>query len=292
MDTLGALNTVMEVARLGSFSRTAEKLGLSTSSVSRQVTEFERWLGASVFQRTTRRVSLTNAGELFLERMRDIAFDIQALRDDAGELAATPRGRLRIAAAPFFARRCIAPQLPGFLQCFPAVSVELALSDATTDIIGEGIDVAIRIGRLADSSLVARKIGESRAVLTASPAFLARHGVPRSAADLADLPCLVDTIPGYRNRWPITGGIQVRGPVSVNSGEIVRDLTLAGMGVSYLPEFFVAGDVGAGRLVRLLPDLEQAPFGIHAVFPPRRHIGPAARAFVDHLVGALAEQSA
>jgi DNA-binding transcriptional LysR family regulator len=274
----------MEVARLGSFSKAAEKLDLSTSSVSRQVTDFEQWLGASVFQRTTRRVSLTNAGELFLERMQDIAVSIQSLRDEADALVATPRGRLRITAAPFFTRICITPQLPAFLKRYPEVSIEFDLSDASKDIIGEGIDLAIRIANLSDSSLVARQIGEATAVLTASPKFLKQHGVPKTVADLTQLPCLIDTIPGHRHRWPIGPGVGVKGPVSVNSGEIVRDLTLAGLGVSYLPDFFVADDLKKGRLVRVLGDLEQSSIGIYAVFPPRRQIGSAARAFVDHLV--------
>lgn len=287
MNTLVAFNTVMEVARLGSFSRAADKLDLSTSSVSRQVNEFEQWLGSSVFQRTTRRVSLTNAGELFLERMQDISASIQSLRDEAGALVATPRGRLRITAAPFFARICIAPYLPAFFRKHPDVSIDFQLSDATTDLMGEGIDVAIRIADLADSSLVARKISEATAVLTASPKFLKQHGAPKSVADLVELPCLIDTVPGYRNRWPIGKGVRVKGPVSVNNGEVVRDLTLAGLGISYLPDFFVAGDLNKGRLVRVLPDVVGAPIRIYAVFPPRRQIGSAARAFVDHLVESL-----
>jgi len=284
MDTLDAFSTVMEVARLGSFSRAAEKLDLSTSSVSRQVTEFERWLGTSVFQRTTRRVSLTNAGELFLERMQDIAVSIHSLRDEAGALIATPRGRLRITAAPFFTRFCITPLLPAYLKKYPDVSIEFDLSDASTDIIGEGIDLAIRISKLSDSSLVARQIGEATPVLTASPKFIKQHGAPKTIVDLTELPCLIDTIPGYRHRWPIGPGVRVKGPVSVNSGEIVRDLTLAGLGVSYLPDFFVADDLKKGRLVRVLPTLEQPSIGIYAVFPPRRQIGSTARSFVDHLV--------
>ena len=137
MDILNTFNTVMEVARLGSFSRAAEKLNLSTSSASRQVTEFEQWLGTSMFQRTTRQVALTNAGEFFLERIQDITVSIQSLRDEAEALVAMPRGRLRITAAPFFARLCITPQLPSFLNKFPDVSIELDLSNSPTDIIGE-----------------------------------------------------------------------------------------------------------------------------------------------------------
>lgn len=131
--------------------------------------------------------------------------------------------------------------------------------------------------------LVARRIGETTIILTASPQFIKRHGTPTSIGELTELPCLVDTIPGHRHRWPIGQGVRVGGPVSANSGEIVRDLTLAGLGVSYLPDFIVAHDLKHGRLVRVLPDIEQPSIGIYAVFPPRRQIGSAARAFVDHL---------
>lgn len=163
-------------------------------------------------------------------------------------------------------------------------NIEFELSDAATDIVGEGIDVAVRLGDLSDSSLVARRIGETTTVLAASPKFLKRYGVPETVADLSDFPCLIDTISGHRHRWPIAPGVRIKGPVSVNNGEVVRDLALAGLGISYLPDFFVSDDLQKGRLIPVLPALEQTAIGIYAVFPPRRQIGSAARAFVDPIV--------
>jgi len=284
MNKFGDFKTVLEVARLGSFSGAADKLDLSTSSVSRQVNEFEEWLGAPVFQRTTRQVSLTSAGEFFIDRLQSIVFDIDSLREEAKTLVQSVRGRLRITSAVFYTRNRITPYLKGFLERYPELQVEFVLSDSTTDIVGEGIDLAIRIGQLPDSSLVSREIDSIRLVLTASPDYLRRHGMPTKPTDLTEMPCLVDTVPAHGKYWPIGKRVRVNSVIEANNGEMIRDLTLQGLGISYLPDFFVDDDLKSGKLVQVLPEFKPDEVGVFAVFPPRRQISPNARAFVDWLI--------
>jgi DNA-binding transcriptional LysR family regulator len=284
MNKFGDFKTVLEVARLGSFSGAADKLDLSTSSVSRQVNEFEEWLGAPVFQRTTRQVSLTSAGEFFIDRLQSIVFDIDSLREEAKTLVQSVRGRLRITSALYYTRHRITPRLKGFLERYPELQVEFVLSDSTTDIIGEGIDLAIRIGQLPDSSLVSRKIDSVRLILTASPGYLKRHGTPTKPTDLTEMPCLVDTVPAHGKYWPIGKKVRVNSVIEANNGEMIRDLSLQGIGISYLPDFFVDDDLESGKLIQVLPEFEPDEVGVYAVFPPRRQISPNARAFVDWLI--------
>lgn len=284
MNKFGDFKTVIEVARLGSFSGAADKLDLSTSSVSRQVNEFEEWLGAPVFQRTTRQVSLTSAGEFFIDRLQSIVLDIDSLQEEASTLVQSVRGRLRITSAVFYTRHRITPYLKGFLERYPELQVEFVLSDSTTDIVGEGIDLAIRIGQLPDSSLVSRKVDSVRLLLTASPDFLKRHGMPTKPTDLTEMPCLVDTVPAHGKYWPIGKKVRVKSVVEANNGEMIRDLTLQGLGISYLPDFFVNDDLKSGKLVQVLPEINSDEVGVFAVFPPRRQISPNARTFVDWLI--------
>ena len=284
MNKFRDFKTVIEVARLGSFSGAADKLDLSTSSVSRQVNEFEEWLGAPVFQRTTRQVSLTSAGEFFIDRLQSIVLDIDSLQEEASTLVQSVRGRLRITSAVFYTRHRITPYLKGFLERYPELQVEFVLSDSTTDIVGEGIDLAIRIGQLPDSSLVSRKVDSVRLLLTASPDFLKRHGMPTKPTDLTEMPCLVDTVPAHGKYWPIGKKVRVKSVVEANNGEMIRDLTLQGLGISYLPDFFVNDDLKSGKLVQVLPEINSDEVGVFAVFPPRRQISPNARTFVDWLI--------
>jgi DNA-binding transcriptional LysR family regulator len=284
LDKQGTFKTVLEVARLGSFSGAADKLKLSTSSVSRQVNEFEQWLGAAVFQRTTRQVSLTNAGEFFIDRLQGISLDIDSLQEEARTLVESVRGRLRITSALYYTRRRITPYLKGFLERYPELHVEFVLSNSTTDIVGEGIDLAIRIGQLPDSSLVARKIDSVRLILTASPDFLKRYGKPTKPTDLTEMPCLVDTVPAHGKYWFVGKKIRVNSVIEANNGEMIRDLSLQGLGISFLPDFFVDDDLKSGKLVQVLPEFEPDEVGVYAVFPPRGQISPNARAFTDWFI--------
>jgi DNA-binding transcriptional LysR family regulator len=283
MNQIKTMRAFVEVARRGSFASAAKQLGISTSSASRLVMELEDWLGTPLLRRTTRRLTLTDAGEQYLERCADIVEATDNLQRDAEALAERPRGRLNVTAASFLMRSRIAPLLPEFLEQYPDIRLDLDLRDKPIDLIGEGIDVAIRIGHLADSAMIALKLGEIRLRLTASPAFLDEYGAPETLDTLPSYPCLVDTIPAHGGRWPIGRRIKVEGRVSANDGDIIRQMTLAGLGISYLPDFHVDDDIAAGRLVSLFADETGDPVGIYALYPARRQITGAARAFVDFL---------
>lgn len=285
MHNVKAMKAFVEVAKRGSFAAAARHLVVSTSSVSRLVIELEDWLQTPLIRRTTRSLTLTDAGEQYLERCRDIVTAWDDLHKDAKAHTELPHGRLHIAGAAYPMRKRIAPLLPRFLDNYPDVQLQLHLQDKPVDLIAEGIDIAIRIGELDDSSLIARKCGDVALKLTASPAFLNRHGSPGSLDDLPSFPCLVDTTPRHGHRWPIGRRISVDGPVNANDGEIVRQMTLAGLGISFLPDFFVEDDITEGRLVDLFAEALGERIGIYTLLPVRRQITPAARAFADFIAG-------
>jgi DNA-binding transcriptional LysR family regulator len=287
MDQVKTMRAFVEVARRGSFASAAKHLAISTSTASRLVMELEDWLGAPLLRRTTRSLSLTDAGESYLERCADIVEATDNLQRDAEALAEQPRGRLNVTTAAFLMRTRIAPLLPAFLEQFPDVRLALDLQDKPVDLVGEGIDVAIRIGHLADSAMIARKLGEILMRLTASPAFLEKYGTPETLDALPSYPCLVDTIPTHGGRWPIGRRNKVEGPVSANDGDLIRQMALAGLGISYLPDFHVEDDIVAGRLVSLFAGEIDDPIGIYALYPARKQITAAARAFVEFLAGGL-----
>ncbi len=289
MDTTKALRVFVEVARRGTFAAAAQPLGISTSSLSRLIGELETWLGTALFRRTTRSLTLTDAGRQFLQRSAALVDATDALQRDALALSDDPSGLLTVSGSSYLMRKRIAPLLPGFIGTNPHVRLNLLLRDEPVDVVGEGIDIAIRIGELEDSALIARKCGEVALRLTASPAFLTSHGTPQTPEEVASFPCLVDTIPKHRNRWPLGNRVSVDGPVTANDGEIVREMTLAGLGLSLLPDMFVEEDLAEGRLVSILEDDMRAGIGIYALFPAQRRMTAAARAFVDCLAEQLSK---
>jgi DNA-binding transcriptional LysR family regulator len=276
------------VAELGSFSAAAQALGLSKSAVSKQVSQLETRLGARLLQRTTRRLSLTEAGRALLARGQRVAAELDGVEADLGEAPGPPRGLLRLSAPMSFGQRHIASLLPAFLAAHPAVQVELDLTDRTVDLIGERFDAAVRDGRLPDSTLIARRLAPARRVVCASPDYLARHGVPRTPAALREHACLNYTYMSAPGGWPFSSGgrtrrVPVRGPLSSNNGEALREAALAGLGVALLPTFIVGDDLRDRRLRALLTAYECWDAAIFVVYPPTRHPPPKLRAFVDFL---------
>lgn len=287
MNEVQAFRTFAEVARRGSFAAAATALGMSTTSVSRIIRELEDWLGTPVLRRTPRAVALTDPGEQLLERCTDIVGAVAQLRNNAREWMDVPTGTLRVAAPPFPARRRIAPILPRFIDRYPDVRIELLLDDRPADIIAEGIDVAVRFGQLENSSLKARKCGEIDLCLTASPAFIEKHGMPASLNAVPSYPCLVDTVAGYGRRWPFGRRINVDGPVMANDGDFIRQMTVEGVGISLLPRFFVEDDLAAGRLVELFHGEIHERFGMYCLYQSTGRITAAARAFIDFMAAEL-----
>lgn len=271
----------IEVAREGSLTAAGRKIGLSPPSATRLLNDLESWLGQPLVRRSTRHVSLTELGARYLPRCIEIVETTEALKSDAVRLSGRPNGRLRVTAAGIYARRVVSAVIPGFLAQNPGVWLQLEATNHVVDLMAAKMDLAIRVGKLEDSRLVARKVCETRTLLVAAPEFVNRRGLPTGPNDLFDLPCLIDTVPHYGARWPFLGGKMVKGPAMINDGEIIRDLAVAGMGIAYLPDLLVKEDLRDGRLVELLPDVATQTTGIYALFPPRDYISAAARAFAD-----------
>jgi len=279
----------IQVAEEGGFAPAARSLAISTSAVSRQVMELEDWLGKQLLSRTTRHVSLTDAGRDYLEQCRDLVTAMDELEAQARDQRQEPQGKLRMTAPMFMGRKLLGPMLPGFLAQYPAVEVELKLLDRFVNLIDEGFDLALRIGKLQDSTLIARKIGDFKISLVASPGYLEQSGEPKSFSDLKQHNCLVDSAPEHGARWPLErkgkSSLRISGNFTVNDGELVRDLALAGSGVALLPTFFVENDVVEGKLTSLISDqMPELDAGIYLVYPQAKYLSNTIRAFIDYVV--------
>lgn len=295
MDRLQSMAVFVRVAEQGSFSLAARQLGLSKSAVSKHVTALEERLGVRLLNRTTRRLVLTEVGSVY----RDYCARVVQDADDA-DLAATqhsdqPRGRLRVSAPMSFGILHLGPLLPEFLGRHPALQVELILNDRVVDLLEEGVDVAVRIGRLADSSLIARRFATARSVCVASAAYLASSGTPLQPGDLARHNCLRYSYLRQPDDWSFTRQgeqvtVRVGGNLQANNGDVLRAAARSGLGVVCLPDFIVGDDVESGALVHLLTDWELPEVPVHAVFPSQRHPSAKLRAFVDFLVARLGRE--
>lgn len=288
MDVLAAMRVFQAVAERGGFSAAAAQLNLSKASVSKQVSALEDHLGARLLNRTTRRLSLTEVGHGYLARVQGILDDIAETESAIGEHHAAPRGMLKVNAPMTFAQMHLSPALCGFMARYPDITVDLSLTDRRIDLIEEGVDVAVRIGKLADSSLIARRLAPIRIALCATPAYIEKHGRPRTPADLAGHDCCLYTLSQRPDEWRFTGPdgghvVRVSGRLHADNGQVLRDAVLAGHAIALFPTFLVGADLRAGRLVRLLEGYSAGEFGLHAVYPPGRHLSAKVRAFVDYL---------
>jgi DNA-binding transcriptional LysR family regulator len=272
------------------FSAAAPSLGLTPSAVSKLVTRLERRLGVRLLQRTTRALHLTEDGEVFYAAAQRIVSEIETLENQIAGQSGNPHGVLRVTTSLAFSTHQLTPVLPEFLTRHPLIELDLLPTDRVIDMVEEGVDVAIRIGRLADTSFMARKIGEDKRLICAAPAYLARHGTPRRPADLARHNCIVSRERAYLNRWPFridgqVSEIEVAGRIAVNEGEMQMQLALQGIGIVRLTRLTMARAIRGGALVRLLDDYSaDEPVGIHAVYPHRRHLAPKVPAFVNFLI--------
>lgn len=277
------------VVEAESFTGAARDLGISKSSVSKQVSRLEDRLGVRLLNRTTRRLSLTEAGTAFLEGCQRVVAEAEAAEQAVARLAAGPRGVLRVNAPMSFGVRHLGPCLPEFLRRCPELAIDLTLNDRRVDLIEEGFDLAVRIGALEDSSLVARRLAPSHRVVAAAPSYLAAHGQPDSPGDLTGHSCLRYTYQSAGAEWRFRGPgglrrVKVSGPLGANNGDVLHTALLDGLGIGFLPTFFVGPDLRAGRLRRLLPEWRDAQdAAIHAVYPANRNLSPKVRVFIDYL---------
>lgn len=291
MDTLEAMAIFVRVVERGSFSAVARELGTTQPTVSKQISALEQHLGGRLIARSTRQLSLTDEGQRYYRQCRDIL----AAVDNAEHSFQTGReavaGPLRIASSVSFGRLQIAPRLHDFLQLHPEVTIDLLLNDQNVDLVSEGVDVAIRIGDLQDSSLLARQIGLTRRLVVASEDYLAQHPEPDTPADLAQHNCILFNLLARFDTWHFDDGahqVQVAGNARSNNSEAIRQMVLSGLGISLSPSWLYREDIKAGRVRRLLAGYSPSSLPIHAVFPANRRESARVRAFVDFLAQGFA----
>jgi DNA-binding transcriptional LysR family regulator len=296
MDRLGTMEAFTAVVDAGSFSAAALRMRSSKSLVSRQIAALESALGARLFQRTTRSLTLTEEGRRYHAQVVRILADIAEANQSLSNLQAAPRGLLRVNAPMSFGYLHLAPAIPDFLQQCPEVELDLTMNDRYVDLIEEGVDLALRLGRLADSSLVARKLAPARRVVCASPAYLKARGVPETPDDLKQHQCLCYSNIAANDEWRFvrrdgkSWPVEVKGRLHANNGDALREAALKDLGLVYLPTFIVGRDLQSGALVSVLTDYVAQDSGLYAVYPHARHLSPKVRAFVDFLASRFGAQ--
>jgi len=290
VDRFQALRVFSQVVEGGSFSSAAEKLGLSTTAASRHVAELEAHLQTRLLNRTTRRVSLTESGRALYERAVQILADLDEAEQEASRAAVVPRGTIKLTTSVNFGVRHVAPAIAAFLAKHPGVRFDVSLSDRIVDLVEEGFDLAVRIGARGSDNVVARKLGETRLVPCASPAYLKAHGAPRAPEDLADHDCFTYEYGTARGVWSFRDAVgtersvRVGGSLHSNSGDLLAEVAAQGAGIVFEAAFIVGPEVRAGRLVPLLQDFVSAPMPIYAVYPSRKHLSAKVRLFVEFLL--------
>jgi len=290
MDTLTRMRAFIEVVEAEGFSAAARKIGRSKALLSKYVRELEDELGALLLNRTTRQFSLTEAGHVYYKRASEIVRDIDSLADAVRDSSTDVRGRVKLSASRSFADSPIGRSLVDFAVAHPEITLEISLDDRFVDLVEEGFDLAIRITRLEDSSLIARLLAPLGMVVCAAPGLIAELGRPERPQDLSRLPCIVDTNGRWRASWPFVNengepiSVTVPGRMEVNSPLTTRTAAIAGLGFAMMPDFVARAELETGRLVSVLDEWTQHNGGIYAVYPHRRYLPARIRVLVDYLV--------
>ena len=282
------ISTFVEVVARGSLSAAARAEGIAPAMIGRRLDALEARLGVKLLQRTTRKLVLTDEGAAFLEDCQRILSELEEAESAVSERSARASGHLLVSAPAGFGRQHVAPLLPSFLAEHRDVTMNLNLNDRVVDVVGEGVDVAIRIASLSDSSLVGVKLADNQRVLVASPAYLKRHGAPQTLADLARHNCLAISSEGSQRGWSFRDGgkiatLKVAGNMVCNDGAVLHDWALAGKGLAWRSMWEVSADIDAGRLTTVLDQFAAPGNDIYAVFAQRRHLPLRIRVFVDFL---------
>jgi DNA-binding transcriptional LysR family regulator len=298
MNHLQDLEVFVLVVNSGNFAKAAAELEIHPSAISRRINHLEDRLGVRLFNRTTRSLNLTEVGERYLKRCLSILADLEEADREAKQHSEAPQGLLHISCSPLFAHRYLFKHFPLFLEKYPRLRVRLTLTDDVIDLVSEGIDVAIRIGELADSSLITQKLISDRRIIYAAPAYLDHHGIPKTPDDLAHHNCLVlDARKTTLNQWCFRDGnelreISVKGNFIVSSSEALYEAVLAGLGISRVVAFLADEALRSGQLVRLLSEYEdESDIGAYAVFPSNRHLLPKVRCFVEFLIQSISRSN-
>lgn len=297
MDRFLEMQTFAAVVDAGSFVKAAEALGLSKAAMSRHVGELETRLGVRLLQRTTRRLSLTEEGQVFYARSKELLAGVDEAEAEITSRSGAASGLLRINAPFTFGILHLAPLWGVFRSQYPQVALDVTLADRVVDLVDEGYDVAIRIATLPSSTLISKRLASTRMVLCASPNYLAAHGTPQHPAELAAHAVISYSYLATRDEWHFVGP---QGPVSVktqpcihtNNGDTCRAAALAHQGIILQPDFLVGRDLASGTLVELMPAFRALELGIYAVYPTRKHVPPKVRALIDFLAAHFAQTPA
>ena len=294
---LDALRTFIDVARRGSFAAVARERSVDPSSVSRQIAVLESDLGFRLFDRTTRRLSPTEAGRVYHDRVAGLVEELTLAREVGADVLAAPKGRLRVTASVAFGERWLMPRIASFRRAYPKLDLDLVLSDGVVDIAAEGIDVGIRLGTRMTGPLVATRLFPTRYRVVASPDYIERYGHPHAPEDLAENDCLVFPLPGYRSLWRFRSGervvaeVEPRAVLTISNALALRRAALDGLGIALLADWTIGADIKEGTLVDLFPalDASAADFDTAAwiVYPSRSYVPAKTRTFIDHLKGSV-----
>ena len=293
MHRLAEIEVFVAVIENESFTHAAQQLGVSKSFVSKEIRALEDRLGVMLINRTTRKLGLTDAGNAFFARARQIMEDVEAAEQSVVQLNTEPRGLLRISVPMSFGIDYVSPALTSFMADHEDLDIDMEFTDRKVDIIDEGFDLALRIGKLADSSFVVRKLAPVELLLLASPEYLAKHGTPRHPRELSTHECMQYTYQDT-NTWRLesnlTGdevAVSVSGSLKANNGSALRDAAIANLGIALLPDFMACHALENGRLVSVLPDWSAGKRAIWAMYPHSRHLSAKVRTCVDHLAAAF-----
>jgi DNA-binding transcriptional LysR family regulator len=290
MEDLQRMAIFARVVETKSFSEAARRLGISKSVVSKQMTQLEKSVGARLLNRTTRAMSLTEAGAVFYEYCARIVEELEEAKQAVGQLHSGPRGLLRVSAPVAFGTMHVAPALADFLAAHPDVQVDMEIKDRFVDLADERFDVAIRITKEPGANLVARRLATVNRKICATPAYFKRHGIPRTPRDLERHNCLTYTYFNPQDPWRLRGpdgdiSVAASGNLRLNDDEALSEAVLKGLGIALLPTFIVGKELQAGRLKAVLSEYVPPERHIYAVYLPTRHVSPKLRAFIDFLVG-------
>ena len=276
------------VAETESFTQAAKRLGISTAQVSRQVSALEARLATKLFHRTTRKVSVTETGQIYFQHCRQVLDGLEEAERTITNFQSAPRGKLRITAPVTYGEKTIAPLVNDFVLRYPELELELNLTNRTLDLVAEGYDLAVRMGTLESSTLMARRLATRSQYVCASPQYLASHGTPHSLSELENHNCLQ----GNQDHWRFqennkARSLRIKGNITCGSGWALLDAASKGVGIVQLPDYYVQPHLDSGQLVALLTQYQQPDEGIWAVYPHNRHLSPKVRFLLDHLTQSL-----
>ncbi|MSU91924.1 LysR family transcriptional regulator [Rhodobacteraceae bacterium 2CG4] len=289
MDRLDCDRMFLAVIETGSFTAAAEKLGTRSGQASKLISRLETDLGVRLLNRTTRSVVPTEAGRAYYDRLKPLVDELDTLDLDIRNISQSPRGRLRLTAPLTFGTLELAPALNAFAGLYPDIELDVSFSDRVVNVVDEGFDLAVRVGRPGDSSLIIRRLCAVRIVVVGAPSYLEHHDAPASPADLGQHACIIDTNFREPNRWPFKGEtgevemVSVDGRIRYSNAEACVQAAELGLGFACVPAFVAGEALRSGRLIRLLPSFEPDPYDVHVLYPHSRHLAAKVRLLVDFL---------